>query len=92
MNTRPSASELLAGNSKASAVRQAKVKCIYCDQSHWSDECSNYLTLQERRESLKGAPQKFMPNPLLTRTHHQICLVLKIWQTTTLLLLPVLMF
>ena len=54
-NTRPTASELLAGNSRNSAPRQAKVKCTFCDQSHWSDECSNYSTLQERREKLKGS-------------------------------------
>ena len=54
LNTRPSASELLAGNGKASVPRQVKIKCIFCDQSHWSDECPNCSTLQERREKLKG--------------------------------------
>ena len=48
LNTRPSASELLAGNGKASVPRQVKMKCIFCDQSHWSDECHNYSTLLER--------------------------------------------
>ena len=53
-NTRLTASGLLAGNSRNSGPKRVQVKCIYCDQSHWSDECSNCSTLQERREKLKG--------------------------------------
>ena len=47
-SNKPTASGLLAGNSRNNAPKQVQVKCIFCDQVHWSDECSNYLTLQER--------------------------------------------
>ena len=52
-NTRPTASGLLAGNSRNSGLRQVQLKCTFCDQSHWSGECSNCSTLQERQEKLK---------------------------------------
>ena len=28
--------------------------CFYCEQPHWSDECHNFSTLQERKEKAKG--------------------------------------
>ena len=28
--------------------------CFYCKQPHWSDECHNVLTLQERKQKAKG--------------------------------------
>ena len=28
--------------------------CFYCEQLHWSDECNNVSTLQERKEKVKG--------------------------------------
>ena len=28
--------------------------CFYCEQPHWSDECHNLSTLQERKEKGKG--------------------------------------
>ena len=31
-----------------------QIKCVYCGQPHWSDECSKFSTLQARRERLKG--------------------------------------
>ena len=51
---------LLAGNShkrpgnsqKGSQSRQPR--CMYCGESHWSDECSKYNSLQARKEKLKG--------------------------------------
>ena len=55
-NARSAAGGLLARNSKsASAQRQPQIKCVYCSQLHWSDECSKYSTLQKRRDKLKGS-------------------------------------
>lgn len=52
---RPTASVLLSGQTKsASAQRPMQIKCVYCSQSHWLDECSKFTTLQARREKLKG--------------------------------------
>ena len=31
-----------------------KAKCIYCEKSHWSDECRRYKTLMERNGQLRG--------------------------------------
>ena len=28
--------------------------CFYCEKPHWSDECHNVLTLQERKEKSQG--------------------------------------
>ena len=35
-------------------VKEVKAKCVYCDQSHWSDECQLYKTVEERRSRIKG--------------------------------------
>ena len=40
---------LVAGNRQVS-----QPKCVYCEQNHQSDECSQYKTLQSRRQKLKG--------------------------------------
>lgn len=34
------------------------MKCIYCGQAHWSDECSKFTTLQARKDKLKGSCYK----------------------------------
>ena len=34
--------------------RDVKIKCMYCDKGHWSDECQKYKTLFERKAQLKG--------------------------------------
>ena len=31
-----------------------KVKCLFCERSHWSDECQRYKTLSERRKQIRG--------------------------------------
>ncbi|XP_065899645.1 uncharacterized protein [Dysidea avara] len=49
------ASGLLAGNNKQYGPRKTQAKCAFCGQPHWSDECSKCITLQERREKLKGS-------------------------------------
>ena len=40
---------LLAGYTKGHTPT-----CIYCNESHWSDECSKHRTLQARKEKMKG--------------------------------------
>ena len=34
--------------------RDIKVKCIYCEKSHWSDEWQRYKNLMERKGQLRG--------------------------------------
>ena len=52
---RPTASGLLSGQYKPTPLqRPMQIKCVYCGQPHWSDECSKFSTLQARRERLKG--------------------------------------
>ncbi|XP_065203487.1 uncharacterized protein LOC135833647 [Planococcus citri] len=29
-------------------------KCIYCQENHWSDQCTNYTTIADRKEKIKG--------------------------------------
>ena len=38
----------------ASSRQNPQINCVYCRQTHWSDECLQYKTLQSRREKLKG--------------------------------------
>ena len=35
---------LAVGNQQVS-----QPKCVYCEQNHWSDECSQYKSLQNRK-------------------------------------------
>ena len=52
---RPTASGLLSGQNKgAGAQKPRQIKCVYCCQPHWSDECTKFSTLRARREKLKG--------------------------------------
>ena len=53
---KPTAGGLLAGHGKANTNSnpQTEMKCFYCDQAHWSDECSTLKTLEARKEKLKG--------------------------------------
>ena len=60
-NPRPTASGLLAGNSRNQAPKRyppLQIKCVYCGQPHWSDECKKFATLQARREKLRGSCYK----------------------------------
>ena len=47
------ASSLLAGNSKNQVSKRHQIKCVYCGQPHWSDECDKFTTLQSRKEKLR---------------------------------------
>ena len=50
------AGELLAGGSSDPSQRSSQkvLKCVFCGQNHWSDECPKYTTQQARIEKLKG--------------------------------------
>ncbi|XP_052787362.1 uncharacterized protein LOC128222417 [Mya arenaria] len=50
-----SAESLISGDSKNSVYAN---KCRYCTNSHWSDECTKYKTIPERKRLLKGACYK----------------------------------
>ena len=56
--SKPTAGELLVGgssNSNSSTKPQYGLKCIFCGQNHWSDECPKYTTQQARKEKLRGS-------------------------------------
>ena len=53
LQPRPTAEGLLAASSKQN-LKEVQIRSVYCSKSHWSDECPNYVTLQTRRERLKG--------------------------------------
>ena len=36
------------------AIKVYQIHCVYCSKSHWSDECPNHVTLQARKEKLRG--------------------------------------
>ena len=54
---KPTAGGLLAGSGRSVMVAK-QIKCVYCGENHWSDECTKFITLQARREKLKGACYK----------------------------------
>ena len=33
---------------------ETKRNCVYCNNDHWSDECQEFSTIQQRRERVKG--------------------------------------
>ena len=54
-NPKSTAGGLLAGGNKSFVLSKQNPKCIYCGQSHWSDECTKFATLQSRKEKLKNS-------------------------------------
>ena len=34
--------------------KDMKIKCVFCERSHWSDECQEYKTINERHGQIKG--------------------------------------
>ena len=52
---RPTAGELLVGGSSNSGNSRPNLKCVYCGQNHWSDECTKYTSQRARMEKLKGS-------------------------------------
>ena len=57
-NPKATAGELLVGGSNNPSNSQGfqnVLKCVFCSQNHWSDECRKYSTQQARMEKLKGS-------------------------------------
>ena len=46
--TRSTAEALVAG------AKPAQVKCVFCEQDHWSDECKKYPKMDTRKEKIRG--------------------------------------
>ena len=34
--------------------KENKVKCVFCEKNHWSDECQRYKTIDERKAKIRG--------------------------------------
>ena len=49
-----SAEALLPNEQKGTFRLQTPMRCRYCDEPHWSDECAVYATLELRKERMKG--------------------------------------
>ena len=41
---------LFVGQSKESPTR----KCIFCNELHWNDECDKFVTIEARKDRIKG--------------------------------------
>ena len=54
LRPRPTQHRSAEGLLAASNRQSTQVKCVYYGQTHWSDECPHYQTLQSRRDKLKG--------------------------------------
>ena len=54
---KPTTGGLIVGSNSrgSSSHREFQAKCVYCTQSHWSDQCPNYSILDARKEKLKGS-------------------------------------
>ena len=52
---RPTAGEMLVGGSSNSGNSKPNLKCVYCGQNYWSDECTKYTSQRARMEKLKGS-------------------------------------
>lgn len=50
--------EALVVNTKQSSVTRYYDQCRYCEQRHWSDECSKYRTIEARKRQLKDSCYK----------------------------------
>ena len=50
-----SSAEALVVNAKQSSTTRFYDQCRYCSERHWSDECSNYSTLEERKKRLRDS-------------------------------------
>ena len=35
-------------------TNNTQIRHVYCSKSHWSDQCPTYVTLQARKEKLRG--------------------------------------
>ena len=54
-NSNISSAEALVVNAKQSSTTRFYDQCRYCNERHWSDECSKYSTLEERKKRLRDS-------------------------------------
>ena len=47
--------EALVVNTKQSTTGRFYDQCRYCNDRHWSDECKNYSTIEEKKKQLKAS-------------------------------------
>ncbi|XP_045216914.2 uncharacterized protein LOC123566652 [Mercenaria mercenaria] len=59
---RKSSSEMLLAQDRKAEVKYSARQCRYCEQMHWSDECPNYRTIEERKQRIKGSCFKCLRN------------------------------
>lgn len=52
---RTSAQALVATTHKGGGTASLVKRCRYCSQSNWSDECTKYMTLSERKDHMEGS-------------------------------------
>lgn len=55
MKPKVSSAEALVVNTKQSSPTRFYDQCRYCDERHWSDECTKYSTLDERKKRLRDS-------------------------------------
>ena len=55
------------GNNPQRGTQSYQPRCFYCAETHWSDECSKYSTLQARKEKLKGCCFNCLKNGLVLK-------------------------
>ena len=45
--------EALTSQSESRTINNYRNKCRFCSEKHWSDECTKYRTIEERKKTLK---------------------------------------
>ncbi|XP_053406660.1 uncharacterized protein LOC128559357 [Mercenaria mercenaria] len=48
-------SSSLITSEKQEKTKVISAKCRYCDRNHWSDECTKYPTIEDRKKRIKGS-------------------------------------
>ena len=77
----PQSSALVSSSSKAqSAQRQNDnmMKCDFCQEENWTDECSKYRNIQERKKKMKGNCYKCFKSGHIfreCRSNENVCLL-----------------
>lgn len=54
-HTSANSAEALVANQKQHSVTRFYDQCRYCNNRHWSDECTKYPTIEERKKQLKDS-------------------------------------
>ena len=56
------------GNNPQRGTQSYQPRCFYCAETHWSNECYKYSTLQARKEKLKGCCFNCLKNGHVLKT------------------------